>query len=222
MHGALTYAFARADLTEVVRQIERLFSGSTFSVRSLFHDEQAAVLERLLEGRTAAIEETYAQIYDQTAPLLRFLFSLDQPPPPVFHAAAEFTLMARLRRALGAGTEIDLALVGRLLEEAAESRVALDPVVLGRAIEGSLRAILDGIRARPDDLALLQRAVDVAGFVSTSAWKIDLGEAQTAVWRLLRSISERPSLPYPAPSRDERRVLLERVAVRLRIRVDHG
>ena len=223
MHGALTHAFGHADLTEVVRQIERLFVGSTFSVRSLFHDEQSAILERLLEGRTHAIEETYGAIYDETAPLMRYLWSLDQPPPPVFRAVAEYTLMARLKRALHAGAAIDLALVGRLLEEAGESSVALDPVALGHALEGSLEAMLEEIRARPEDLALLERAVEVAAFAATSSWKIDLGEAQTAVWHLLRSLSEMPSSQRPGlerPSRAEQRGLLERVAVRLRIRVD--
>ncbi|MCZ7682160.1 MAG: DUF3536 domain-containing protein [Sandaracinaceae bacterium] len=117
-HSALSQAFSRADLTEVVRHIERLYDGETFSLRTLFHDEQASLLERLLADRTAAVEEMYESIYQQAAPLMRFLQSLEQPAPPVFRAAAEYTLMARLKRELGSGRDLDLRRVSDLVEEA--------------------------------------------------------------------------------------------------------
>ncbi|HJL19767.1 MAG TPA: DUF3536 domain-containing protein [Sandaracinaceae bacterium LLY-WYZ-13_1] len=221
MHGALNHAFGRADVAEVVRQIERQFSGYTFSLRSLFHDEQARILERLLADRTHEIEETYAQIYDQTAPLMRFLESLEQPSPAVFRAAAEYTLMARLRRELGAGVYMDLARVGELIEEAREASVPLDPVSLGLALQGSLERLLAAVADQPEELPLLARLEQVARFVAESPWKMDLGEAQNATWHLAQE--RLPSWQARSVVRDpeavERRRLLTAVATALGLRV---
>jgi alpha-amylase/alpha-mannosidase (GH57 family) len=188
MHGALTHAFGQADVAEVVRQIERQFDGSTFSLRSLFHDEQARILERLLEERTHGVEETYAQIYDQTAPLMRFLESVGQPSPSVFAAAAEYTLMARLRRELSSGVFLNLGRVSDLIEEAREANVALDPVTLGLALQGTLEDLLEAVEREPEELRTLEHLADVAAFVAESPWKMNLGEAQNGAWTLAQEL----------------------------------
>ncbi len=191
MHGALTHAFGRAELAEVVRQIQRHFDGRTFSLRSLFHDEQAAVLERLLADRTRAVDETLESIYDQAAPLLRFLQSLGQATPEVFRAAAEYTVRNRLRRQIAAGESIDLGRVSRLLDEAREAQIVLDPVELGLALQGSLDAVIAAARARPEDLKLARRLAELSEFVAGSPWKMYVGDAQEAMWRHLHDVLPR-------------------------------
>lgn len=214
-HGALMHAFGRADLTEVVRQIERQFEGEVFSLRDLFHDQQTAVLERLLAGHTRAAEQTLESIYDRAAPLMRFLRSLGQSAPPVFRTSAEYTMRLRLRRALAAGAAIDLGRVSRILGEAKDAQIVLDPVVLGMALEGTLEKLIDAARERPDDLALANKLADVAAFVAESSWKMDLGEAQNGFWRLMRE-----TLPRWRRSPDEERIeVLTRSARCLRMLV---
>jgi len=187
MHGAVSHAFGRADLTEVVRQIHKHFDGATFSLRSLFHDEQAAILERLLADRTREVEEKLESVYDQIAPLMKFLQSVDQVPPEVFRASAEYTVRIRLRNAIGAGSAIDLARVGRLLDDAKEAGVVLDPVDLGRALESTLEAVIAELRDDPDDVMRAEHLADVAAFVDQSPWKMDLGPAQDALWHHARA-----------------------------------
>lgn len=218
MHGALSRPFGRADLSEVLRQIERTFDGATFSLQNLFHDEQSAVLDRLLDDRRAEIEGTYESIYERSASLLRFLGSLGQKPPAAFRAAAEYTIRTRLRRAVAEGPSIDLERVTRLLQDAAEADVALDPMELGVALEGTLAGLVGALRADPDDLPLLVLLADVAAFVHESPWKMDLGEAQNGVWRLLQDA------PAVWRARDdtedaERLATLARVARQLEIEV---
>ncbi|MCA9607988.1 MAG: DUF3536 domain-containing protein [Myxococcales bacterium] len=186
MHGALRHAFDRADLTEVVRQIHRHFDQQTFSLRSLFHEDRAAVVERLLEDRTRGVEQTLEQIYEQTAPLMRFLQSVGQVPPPVFRVSAEYTMQARLHRALSAGVDIDLAEVGRLLDEAKEAQVVLDPVALGQALLKSLTAVTEAVVAEPESLVRAETLGDLAVFVSDSPWKMDLALPQELLWRHMR------------------------------------
>ncbi len=198
----LRESFARADLTEVIRQTERLYGAETFSLRTLFHDEQAAVLERLLEDRTRAAEELYESMYEQTGPLMRFLQTLEQPAPPAFLAAAEYTLMTHLRRELGAGREVDLRRVEELVEEAAEASVRLDPMILGLALQGTLEELLRELERTPEDRALLMQAGRVASFAAASEWKMELGEAQNQAWKLAVRL-----LPAWREQPDRRRIL---------------
>lgn len=217
MHGALSHAFGRADLTEVVRQIHRHFEGSTFSLRSLFHDQQTAIVERLLSDRTSAVDETLEEVYDQIAPLMRFLQSLGEAPPEVFRASAQYTIRIRLRRALGAGEAVDLARVGRLLDEAREASIVLDPVILGQALESTLGALLQSVRTRPEDVDLADKLAGLAEFVAESPWKMDLGAAQNALWRHLRAHA--PAWQARCEPDDSRRLeALRRAAEHLRIR----
>jgi alpha-amylase/alpha-mannosidase (GH57 family) len=185
--SALSQAFSRADLTEVVRKIERLYDGATFTLRTLFYDEQAEILARLLADRTRAVEEMYETIYDRNAPLMRFLQSLEQPAPPAFKTAAEFTLMARLRRELLSGSDGALDRVMDLLDEARDTSVAIDPLALGMALQSTLEAELAALEADPDQ-SRLDRLARLAAFVKESAWKMDLGVAQNAAWKLAHAL----------------------------------
>lgn len=221
-HSALSQSFQRADLTEVVRQIERLYDGATFSLRTLFHDEQAAILERLLRERTHAVEELYESIYEQTAPLMRFLQSLEQPSPPAFRAAAEYTLMARLRRELSSGRDLELRRVTDLIEEARDASVPLDPVVLGIALQRTLEELLRELEQHPEDRGLLEHVARVASFASLSPWKMELGEAQNSAWKLAQAHLRRwaEATAVQDPHAGERRRLLRSVATALGIRAE--
>lgn len=202
---ALHRAFSRADLTETIHELERLYDGRTYSLRTLFHDEQAAILERLLEGRTRATEKLYASIYEQTGPLMRFLQSLEQPAPPAFRAAAELTLMAALRRELGAGRELDLRRVEDLVAEAEAASISLDPLILGMALQRTLESLLRELENDPNDLSLLAQVARVAGFAKECPWQLELGPAQNVAWKLAeRMLPEWREQP-------DRRLLLERV-----------
>jgi hypothetical protein len=209
---ALKQTFSRADLTELVRQIERLFDGHTFTMRTLFHDPQAAILDRLLEDKARAVEEQYEAIYDQAAPLMRFLQSLEQQAPPAFKTAAQYTLMARLRRQLEAGRELDLVEVRGLLEEAHATSVPLDPVVLGLALQNTLETQLAALREEPDDEALLEHIAAVAAFVASSPWKMELANAQNHVWRLAQDLMTKWG-------KDERADLLAHIARDLGLKI---
>jgi alpha-amylase/alpha-mannosidase (GH57 family) len=216
--GAISQAFSRADLTEVVRLIERLYDGKTFSLRTQFYDEQAAILDRLLADRTSAVEEQYESIYEQTAPLMRFLQSLDHAPPPAFRTAAEYTLMARLRRELAEARKIDLRRVTELIEEARSCRAALDPISLGLSLQRALEDMLAELKTNPEDVLLLSQLARLASFAAASDWKMELGVAQTEAWKLARA-----SLPLwsklDEPSARDRNKLVRSIAADLGIRV---
>ncbi len=65
--------FERAEFPEVIRQMDAYFGGSAYTLRSLFRDEQRAILDTILDATVEANESVYRQIHQQQLPLLRFL-----------------------------------------------------------------------------------------------------------------------------------------------------
>ncbi|HLN85588.1 MAG TPA: DUF3536 domain-containing protein, partial [Candidatus Limnocylindrales bacterium] len=88
----LAEPFARADFAEVIRLMDRRFGESNYSLRSLFRDERRKLLERILATALGETESLYRQIYEQRAPLMRFLRSINIPLPKEFLSAAEFVV----------------------------------------------------------------------------------------------------------------------------------
>jgi alpha-amylase/alpha-mannosidase (GH57 family) len=152
MRASLTDVFSRYDLTEVLRSLEKHFPGGTESIRALFHDEQKRVLASVLQATLDDALSGYARIYEQQAPLMRYLASLGQTPPEAFTLAAEITLGHALAKELRRGVDIDLVAVDALSKEAHGAGVTLSSPELGEALESSLLEIIAAMRVGGDDV----------------------------------------------------------------------
>src|SRR5205814_7605839 len=95
----MTDPFNRADFPEVIRILDRHFGGSTYSLRSIFHDDQRKILNTILESTLLEAEAVYRQVYETHAPMMRFMSDLRVPLPRAFSMAAEFALNSSLRSA---------------------------------------------------------------------------------------------------------------------------
>ena len=181
---ATTEPFVRADLTAVLREMDRRFSGPNYSLRSLFRDEQRNVLNLILGANLQEAESLYRQIYESRAPLLRFLTDLGIPLPKGFSAAAEFVLNNHLRAALEQPS-IDRQHVVRLFESAKEEGVALDTVPLEFAYRRSLERAAAALAAQPS-LAALQQFLDAANFLQHLPFNVNLWQVQNNFYELLK------------------------------------
>ncbi len=188
MRADLTGAFARSDLTEVLRAVERHFAGSTFTLRTLFRDEQRKILDEVLGSTLAEVEQDYGQIYAKFAPLMRYLASLGQSVPRSLHQAAEYTLTARSRRELDRGRDVDLLLAQSLAREAREAGVTLGLEELGLAAQRSLEQLLGGLQRDPDDHVAIEVAVGLVAFSRSAALPVDLSVSQNLCYALRETV----------------------------------
>jgi hypothetical protein len=92
-------AFSSADLPECLRVIDRHFRGATYSLKSLFRDEQRRILCQIVNSTMEEAEALYRQVYEHHAPLMRFLAELHMPSPPILRTTAEFVLSNAVQRA---------------------------------------------------------------------------------------------------------------------------
>ena len=100
-------AFSSADLPECLRVIDRHFRGATYSLKSLFRDEQRRILTQIVNSTMEEAEALYRQVYEHHAPLMRFLSELHMPSPPILRTTAEFVLGNAVQRAF-TDQELDL------------------------------------------------------------------------------------------------------------------
>ncbi|MFC1915065.1 DUF3536 domain-containing protein, partial [Chloroflexota bacterium] len=104
MVNETTQTCAAADFTEVIRLLDKHFGSSSYSLKSLFRDEQRKVLGYILESTISEIEAAYRQLYDSQYPEMRFLSELGGPVPKAFHSAAELIINIDLHHAVSGDT----------------------------------------------------------------------------------------------------------------------
>ncbi|MBI2360664.1 MAG: DUF3536 domain-containing protein [Deltaproteobacteria bacterium] len=179
--------FMRADFPEVLRLIDRQFGESNYSIRSLFRDEQRKVLARILEATLAEAEASYRQLYENHAPMMRFLTDLRIPLPRAFHAAAEFVVNGQLRRALE-HNEIDSDRIASLLDRTRVEGVTLDTATLEYAFRHNFERIAEQFLAHPTEPAVFQRLQRAADLLQRLPFAVNLWKIQNLFYWMLETI----------------------------------
>ncbi|MBI4916681.1 MAG: DUF3536 domain-containing protein [Acidobacteria bacterium] len=208
-------AFSRADVPEVIRLVDRHFVGPTYSLRSLFRDEQRRILDIILETTLREAEAEVGRLFDHHAPLMHFLASLGAPLPRAFRGAAEQVLNRRLRDELE-GERIDLERTRSLLNQATEYKVTLDAAGLTYAMQRHLERLAAELGERPADLELLRRLAGATGVAAVPPFDVNLWRVQNAVYTLRETAyAERRGLAAEAEWRESFEILCELLHIRI-------
>jgi hypothetical protein len=152
---------------------------TSYSLTSLFADEQHRILRTILDRTLAEMEDSLRKIYEDHASLLRFLTESGMAAPPALAIAANFAINASLRKAIEA-ENFDAVEIQSLFARAAADQVTVDTAALSfaaaermkramvqleaaanseRAMAGALRgalALATGLRTLPFDVNLWQ------------------------------------------------------------------
>jgi len=180
-------AFEHGDLPQVIRLLDRYFGDVSYSLKSLFRDEQRRILDHILASTLNEVEDEFRDVFRHHGPLMRFLKSLGTPLPRAFAAAAEFVLNVDLRKAVSDPAS-DPEEVERLLAERAALGVELDVQELSYALKQALNAQVDRLRERPEDRDLLRRIDDTVALARSAPFDVDLWHAQNRCYELLQTI----------------------------------
>jgi len=128
----------------------------------------------------------YRQVYDQRAPLMRFMTSLHMPLPKAFAAAAECVLNNNLCRVL-AEQGIDVARVSKLVAAAKTEGVTLDHTTLEFTYRESLERLSARFAGDPS-LGALQALNSGASVLQHLPFSVNLWKIQNDCYRMLHSI----------------------------------
>jgi hypothetical protein len=181
MLEAISESFARVDIPEVVRLLDRRFGEKIYSLRSLFRDEQRRIVRTILSTTVSEAESAYLQLYEHHAALMRFITSLGTPMPREFTAAVEYAINSLLRRACS-GEELDGDRIANLLREAQASNISLDKTTLEFLLRRKLETLAGRIAADPSNIGKLDELQRALKIVKQMPFPVNLWSAHNHVY----------------------------------------
>jgi alpha-amylase/alpha-mannosidase (GH57 family) len=183
MLDSISEAFSRVDIPEVVRLLDKRFGEKTYSLRSLFRDEQRRIVRTILSSTVAEAEAAYLQLYEHHAALMRFITSLGTPMPREFTAAVEYAINSLLRRACSSD-ELDSERIHSLLREGQASNVSLDKTTLEFLLRRKIETLAGRFAADPGSLDKLNELHNALNIVKQMPFPVNLWSAQNHVYAI--------------------------------------
>jgi len=209
-------AFEQADTAGVIRIMDRHFGPSSYSLRSLFRDERRRILDTILDSSLEEAAGIYSQVYENNAPLMRFLADLKLPLPKAFETGAEFVLSARVKQALEE-TEPDIERARTSLEAARREGVSLDVVSVGFTLRTALERLSAQVAEAPANLEFLSRLDDGIALALAMPFEVGLDRIQNRYYRVLTEGFDKIAASANDPAWAER---FRSLGEKLRVRVD--
>ena len=185
--NALTERFARADIPETIRALDEHFRPATYSLRTLFRDEQRKILDLILESTLQEAEGMYRHLYEDSQPLMRFLADLGVPIPPAFQTASRFTVNADLRREIES-PQPDFERIDRLFDEAETWHLDLDQHGLAYALQRALERAAERWRLTPEDRELLGLLTGLSSVAPRLKEPVNTWLVQNIVYEVLHTV----------------------------------
>ncbi len=203
MAADLKESFSRADFPETIRRLDHHFGGATYSLKSLFKDEQRKILDQILVSTRDDLEEHFRNIAGRYTPLMRFLRDIGAPLLPAMRTVSDFILHVDICRQFDSDAP-DFDELRSLIEEAHASRhggMNLFDADLAFVIKSRMEAMIERLAAKPDDLTLLQNLIGIATVAKPLPLELNLWKVQNTYWEMLQRIL--PRLREKAKQDDE-------------------
>src|SRR5262249_18962086 len=201
--------------------MDRHFGSASYSVASLFRDEQRKVLRHLLHANLEETTAAYARIYEYNLPTMRFLQHLGAPLPLTFRAAADVLFNTDLRWAFG-DDDPDFGHIRTLLDESARWGVQLDARGLSYQCTKMLARTAERWREQGGDGDLLQTLIAGVDLARSLPHEPDLWKVQNVYCELMRTAFAQRVAQYQAGDASAREWLGRFVLLgeKLRVRVE--
>jgi alpha-amylase/alpha-mannosidase (GH57 family) len=190
-------AVIRADFPAVIRLFDSYFPGPSYSIQSLFRDEQLRIVELILKTTLSEVEDTLISIYRDQVALLQFLSQSGLPRPAALTLAANFAINAGLRRALES-EPIDAIELRSYLGLSRADQVTLDKPLLSYIADQKMKhAMVDlqeEVAESTEQSAALENALLVARTISELPFELNLWQAQNLWYDIYRRMGKACSL----------------------------
>jgi hypothetical protein len=194
----LRQAFSRADIPAVIRALDQHFGGPTYSLKSLFRDEQRRIMDHILESTLREAEGSLRGIYEHHAPLMRFLTDVSYPKPKTLAVAAEFVINASLQREFRAEF-LDLNEVRNLLNQARDEGVQLDSAGLAYLMQRKLKGLMQQFEHHPKNLGLLKKISSLIDVLRELPFAVNLWKVENLYYQMSQTaypkLREQGSVP---------------------------
>ena len=185
MFRALNETYERADFPECIRLLDRFFGQPSYSLSSLFKDEQRRILNEILVSTREDLESRFRLIAERYAPLMKFLQSAGAPLPEGLNAAIEFVLRSDIRRHIEA-EPINLDRLRSLIVEAnARGTQVLDASV-SFSVKTKMEHLMAELASHPEETERMMALDSFAKLVLPLPLGLNLWKVQNIYWEMLQ------------------------------------
>jgi alpha-amylase/alpha-mannosidase (GH57 family) len=187
MLAEVSAPFQQADFPETLRMMDSHFGESTYSLKSLFRDEQRKVVDLLFNAYLERAQAAYREMHRQHVPMMRFLKTLNIPVPRHLFVAAEFALNDGLLSLLQK-EDFEIEPIRNFLEESLALGIPLDRETLEHAFRMNIEQMAEAFHARPYEIDPLQKMEAAMGIVKEIPFEVNLWKVQNIIFGLLKNV----------------------------------
>jgi len=178
-------AFDSGDFPETIRLIDRHFGQSTYSLKSLFKDEQHRIVDQVMASTREDLESRFRLITERYTPLMKFLAEMRMPLPQALQTAADYILGTDVLRLFRNGP-VDIERLRALLGHA-HSRGLLG-ADFSYTVKQKMEEMITRLADKPEDVELLNNLEAVADLVVPVPVGLNLWKVQNTYFEMLRRL----------------------------------
>jgi hypothetical protein len=186
MCGELKEAFDRADFPETIRLMDRHFGRSTYSLKSLFKDDQRRIMHEILRSTREDLEARFRAIAERYTPLMKFLRDTRVPLPEGLELASNYALRMDIGQEFAAEMP-NAERLQSLVRDARDRNVNVWDEYLNFAVKSRMEALLNKIASEPGDPEFTEQIASVAGIVQGLPLDVNWWRVQHAFWQTLQN-----------------------------------
>jgi hypothetical protein len=179
--------FEKADFPAVLRVQDEFLGASRYSLKSLFRDQQRRILRLIFQTAQDDAMSVYRPLYENYAPLMRFLKDSGTPPPRVLMTAGELVVNEDLRLEFSRD-ELDHDTIRNLIEAADLAGIPLDAETLEFVLRHKLQRLAEEYGQSPEKMDLPERMVAGMNLVYALPFHVNLRKAQNIQYDLNQRI----------------------------------
>jgi hypothetical protein len=187
MSREVTESFYAGDLAETIRSMDRYYGASTYSLRSLFRDEQRRVLDQILESSMESTRYRFRRSYDHFAALMHFLIDLGIPLPEPLPCLSDFVLNHNLKLEFQ-GPEMSPEAIKNIVRDAEALHVKLDYAGLEYILRKNIETQTHKFHEDPDNLDTLKELALAVNLGREMPFKLNLWSVQNTYFEILHTI----------------------------------
>jgi alpha-amylase/alpha-mannosidase (GH57 family) len=178
-------AYDRADFPETIRLIDRHFGQPSYSLNSLFKDEQRRILNEILASTREDLESRFRLIAERYTPLMKFLETTGAPLPPGLDTVTDFVLQSDIRRQIEA-EPVDLERLDALIQEAQLRQNRVFDAHISYAVKNKMEHLIRKLADNPAELEGIRALKRFAERVMSLPLGLNLWKVQNTYWELLQ------------------------------------
>lgn len=180
-------AFLSGDIVEVIRTMDKHFLTSTFTLRSLFRDQQRKVSYQILDHTLGQTEIILKHVRDTYHPLMSYIIELGHPLPQMFRNLTGSLNNIELLRLINSQEIPNFENIQFLIKQSIEYKLDIDMPGISLAIENAMVSLIERLNEEPDEIIFLQSLIDGVELIRNLKLPVDLWKTQHFYYYMMKN-----------------------------------